>query len=172
MVVCGAICLILLLCSAVPVKFALALHLNETIGFGAGISLFSNRRALRSARDKQKPWKWKHPAGKPDLRRLLRAAWHAAAYLLRHIRIPVLRIDGSLALGDAAHTALFCGALQSIGGMLPAAQVQLQPDFSSVHSNAQLICIISLRTGHIILAALLGAWHYFSRRSTHGKASD
>ena len=168
MVVCGAVCLILLLCGAIPVKFALAVHLGQKLSFGTGIFPFSGGPARKSARSRalgeKKNWKFKRPSKPMNLRRLLPAAWHAGAHLLRHTRLDALQIEGSLCLGDAAYTALLCGALQAAGGMLPRAAVQLQPDFSAADSSALLTCIISLRAGHIILAALMGAWHYLARR--------
>ena len=168
MAVCGAVCLILLLCGAVPVKFALALHLGNRITFGAGIFPFFGKPALKGAcgraRGEKKPWKWKRPSRPPDLRRILPAIGHAGNYLLRRTHLDALKAEGSISIGDAANTALLCGALQAAGGMLPHASVYLQPGFSAGHSDALLTCIISLRIGHFILAALIGAWHYFARR--------
>ena len=40
------------------------------------------------------------------------------------------------------------------------ARVSLRPDFAAASAHAELSGMISLRVGHIMLAALLGAWEY------------
>ena len=73
-------------------------------------------------------------------------------------------LDGTVGLSDAAATALICGAANSLDAALFAvtrrARISLRPDFAAASAHAELSGMISLRVGHIMLAALLGAWEY------------
>ena len=182
MVAAATICLFLLYCAAIPVKFALYVHLNGRAGFGAGLSVFEGRYALRSAgaraRGEKKPLAWRGNAPKLQIRCVLPAAWRALCYLARRVHLDQLRLEGRLSLSDAAHTALAYGCLRGAAGALApvmdprSLRFDLQPDFSAGPGCAGFSCIVSLRLGHIIAAALIGAWYYLARRIAHGKASD
>ena len=176
----AAICLFLFYCTAIPVKFAFMLRINGHTDFGAGLAIFEGRYALKSARSRALGMKPNLPWRKTEmeLRRALPAALHAGRYLLRHTHLEKLQAAGQFSLGDAARTALAWGFIHSLQGMLlPFAppgslQFSLQPDFSAGGSDAWCSGMVSVPAGHIIIAALIGAWHYLKRRSDHGKASD
>ena len=165
---------------AVPVQFALMLRLGARTGFGAGISIFGGRFALKSADARalgiKKHLPWKRDALDLEQQQALKAAWHAGKYLARHVHPEHLECRGSIALSDAAQTALLCGCANSLGAALKPllkdkVHLNLQPDFSAACSDALFCCIVSLRLGHIMFSALTGAWHYLTGRTAHGKAS-
>jgi len=168
--------------AAVPLKFALVVHICARPGFGAAASPFENRFALRSAllraRGEKKPLPWKKAEIDLEKSCVLPAAWAAGRYLLRHARLEKLHARGRVSTGDAARTALICGCANALEAALSpfaaaeAVQLRLEPDFSAGHSDVQLCGMISVRLGHIICAALIGAYQYASRRIKHGKASD
>ena len=173
--------LLFLYAAAIPVKFALEVQLGSGIKFGTGISIFAKRYAAKAARlrclgEKKRRFRRRK---KPDLNlnAAISAGMKPARYLLRHVRLESLELCGRLCLGDAARTAMVCGCLHSLEGMLlPMAEsrVSLRPqaDFSAGQSELHLRGMVSLSAGHIILAALIGAWNYMIRRISHGKASD
>ena len=149
--------------SAIPIQIAFFLRYDGALRFGAGFSAFEPRRARRRARTappkkQSAAKKWKHPIA------LLRAALKALFRLSRHLKLLSLTIDGTVGLSDAAATALICGAANSLDAALFAvtrrARVSLRPDFAAASAHAELSGMISLRVGHIMLAALLGAWEY------------
>lgn len=151
--------------SAVPVQIAFLLRYDSSLHFDAGLSAFEPRRALRRAqkRTPKKPHssrkrKPKHPIA------LLRAALKALGFLSRRLKLVSLNVEGTVALTDAAATALLCGAANSLDAALFAvarrARISLRPDFSAPSARAELSGMISLRAGHIMLAALLSAWEY------------
>lgn len=155
--------------SAVPVQIAFILRFDGSLRLGAGLSAFEPRRAQRRARTARlkkptssKKWKPKHPAA------LLNAALKTLKLLSRHLKLLSLRVEGTVGLPDAAATALLCGAANSLDAALFAvtrrARISLRPDFSAPSARAELSGMISLRAGHIMLAALLGAWEYGLRR--------
>lgn len=151
--------------SAIPIQIAFSLRYDGALRFGAGFSAFEPRRARRRARTaspkKQsaaKKWTPKHPIA------LLRATLKAFFSLSRHLKLLSLTMDGTVGLSDAAATALICGAANSLDAALFAvthrARVSLRPDFAAASAHAELSGMISLSVGHIMLAALLGAWEY------------
>ena len=169
------ICLILLFLTAIPIKIALLICLRQGVHFSAGIAPFSGRLALHRAK--------KHVLRKkksPNPNRNTAAVWKMLRRLAGKLHMEQLRMEGSICASDAAATALFCGALQAMAGsiapLLPPGRVHfsLRPDYSGNGPNAAFYGMLSIRAGHIIPAALQGAWHYFSlmRRQKHGKASD
>ena len=169
-------------CFAIPVKFALSLHISAHSGFGTGISIFEGRYALKRARlrslglKKHLPWK----KAELDLKKnaALTAALKASRHLLKHMQVESLRAYGHISFPDAAQTALVCGCARSLEAILIShtqpgtVQIKLDPDFSSGQSNVFLCGMVSVQTGHIMLAALIGAWNYITRSKSHGKASD
>lgn len=166
--------------SRVPIKLAFCAKAGADAGFGFAVAPFERRFARRRAEIRclapkpSKPHRKTHIAPR-DVPLLLRSAFKA----LKHagLRIERLRIEGEFGAGDAAATALICGGLDALGRAVRAAagcdvRLELRPDFSSARLHARLDGIISARAGHIILAALLGAFEYALGRLQHGQASD
>jgi len=146
--------------SAIPVRIAFRLRTGTAPHFGVGVSLFEARFARAGALTQFR--KTSSPKKLPP-KELLRSA----RYLLRHT--DELRIDGVFGAGDAALTALVCGAVSSAGHAFTAASRRavifaLRPDFSCERLRVDASGIVSLRAGHIILAALLGAYDYATGR--------
>ena len=163
---------------AVPVKFAVLMRATSGASFSAGISIFEGRFAVKAA--------VRHAAshasksGKFNFQlfiKLLPELTRAALYLLRRLHLDALSVQGRICLKNAAHTALTCGCAKLLqGALLPVVpagslHLDLQPDFSAGQSDVTAQCIISLRAGQIMFAALSGVWHYAYRRISHGKAS-
>ena len=160
--------------SAVPVHLAFALRAGENGGWGAGVSVFEGRFARAAAernlgREKRRP---KRKISLPEKKLpLFKSALKAFRHVLRHTQVNALSLRGTLSLGDAALTAVFCGALGSLISALATAmqarlECALQPDFSSprIELTGELSGIVTLRAGHIILAALIGAIDYGNGR--------
>jgi len=129
---------------AVPVNLALRLR---GLRLGAGLSAFEWRAARkRAALDIAKPPKRNRG---PAPRRALR--------VLSRLRIDRARLTGRVALGDAAATALACGALtglaRALSGRAGRVEVDVRPDFGG-DVAVELDGMIRARTGQIILAAI------------------
>ena len=161
------------LCS-IPLKFAWEMRIRPDASFGAGVAAFEGRCALRRAHQrmlgekKHLPWK----KTELDINRAdaLPAHLHAARYALGHMRLERLHLSGTIGTRDAAATALMCGLARSMQAALepvaPPDAIQLTPlpDFSCDGSNLLFSGMISMKAGHIMLAALIGAQHYVRRR--------
>jgi len=104
----------------------------------------------------------------------MKAGWH----LIRHTKLEQLHAEGHISSPDAAKTALICGCTQALeGALLPIAapntiNIRLTPDFYAGSSDVLLFGMVSVQAGHIMLAALIGAWNFAIRSISHGKASD
>lgn len=157
--------------SAVPLKLAFTVRAGEKHGFGAGVSVFEGRFA-RAAAERNLGRSRKRPRRKLSPNRtILKSVLKSGRHILRHARLDAFSARGSISLGDAALTALACGAL---GSLLTAISVPaqtriecaLQPDFSSpqIALAGEVSGIVSLRIGHIMLAALIGAIDYGNGR--------
>lgn len=179
----AAISAILFYLTATPVKLALFLHLGERRGFGAGITPFDARRALRSAQKRslgEAPHlPWKNMEREILRRAVYPAALQAGRYLAKRLQLDFIRANGSVCTADAAHTAMICGCAYAAESALEPLlkkrlQLQLRPDFSAGSSDVQLCSMLTARLGHIICAALIGAWHYLNlrRKISRGKAPD
>lgn len=142
-----------------PVRFSFRLTIGEKIESGFGAALFSRRAARRRAK---KPSCRKSSGFQPDK---TRAALRAMKYAAAHIKIESIRLEGMIGTGDAASTALICGFTQTLSG-IPGGivSIHLNPDFSGKILRAQLTGMISARAGHIMTAALLGAFQLGLRR--------
>lgn len=151
----------------VPLKFALVLRMDpstEPVPASAaprpilllGASAFEPRFAKRHARPLASHRQSKAALPSPLL---LKAALKACIYLLRHLRLEQLRAHGSIATGDAAQTALLCGAAEAVQAACTPLNglvvLRLYPDFSSSSSRLEATGMIGLRAGHIIFAALI-----------------
>jgi len=150
---------------AIPVNIVLRLNTESAKRFGFGISIFETRFAQRqSEKIRSRPLTFHLPDAEllPDL-------LHASLSVLKTLRPDELRLSGRFSAGDAAATALLCGLTDAVGQSLRCAtgtniHLHLSPDFSSPRFRAELSGIISVRTGHIIFAALAGALEYANRR--------
>lgn len=146
---------------AIPVCAAFRLNTESAEPFGAGVALFGVRPALRNAKSKK-------GGARSALRVLLR---------LRGVSVT---LRGSLDLGDAAATALACGALRA---WFPAlcvradrVAVDVSPRFGGDGFSVELKGMIKARSGQIILAAARSGMDSINGRiaqwiSTRSKAS-
>ena len=151
--------------TSIPVHIAFQLRIGADSRFGLGVSIFEPRFARRHALDEGATFK------PPKLPKKLHPldALSAAKTVLAHIKIDRVRLDGVFGSDDAAVTALVCGGVSSLSCALRSAlgrgvRLNLQPDFSSSSLRVELSGMISMRAGHIMIAALLGAFQYGSRR--------
>ena len=154
---------------AIPIRFALRLTWDGRFIIGTGIAIFEPRFAQRRA---LKPKAAKKPSisiENLDLPRLLRAGLRALKHILYHLPPGGVTLEGILGTPDAALTALVCGSVNSLGHALhgisgDGIRIDLKPDFSVEHVHLEVSGMISARAGHIMLAALLGAFEYASGR--------
>ncbi len=154
----------------IPLKCALVFSTRPQAALSGGASIFEGRFALRRAlRKKTGGGKFSLPSPA-----LLRPALHAGRYLFKHTHLERISLQGVVSTADAASTALLAGlgsmlhnACLPLGG---AVQLRLQPDFSAQGSDLELTGMISVRLGHIILAALIFALEYGKERYLKWKA--
>ena len=156
--------------STIPVKLAFCLRFGSGGGFGVGVAPFEARFARKIAlnrRDTGKlPVRFLRNA---DPLALLKGALRALNFARKHLRLDSLTLEGVLGTHDAALTALVCGMLNALGCALGCAagrpvRIAVQPDFAADRLNGGLSGMISIRAGHIMLAALMGAFEYASGR--------
>ncbi len=155
---------------AVPIHIAVRLNLGQNSGLRIGFSVFEPRFALRHAA--RLPSGAFHPPARiqnMDPALLLKSAVKAIKYALEHIHVDRIDLHGVFGSDDAALTALVCGCASAISCALRSStgrnvRIRLNPDFSGGPVRAELTGMISVRVGHIMLAALLGAYQYGSRR--------
>ena len=147
-----------LLC--VPVNLALVLEDGAGLKVGAGVSAFAGWRARRRALSDLSGENGHKKSG-PEPGRV----WA----VLRRVRFERLEIYGSVGLGDAAATALLCGALNGMAcglrGRAGRFRADVRPDFSNDFRVA-LSGMLTARTGQIIRAIIL-----MRGSLQHGKAS-
>ena len=122
--------------AAIPVNGAFVLSTSDGLRYGVGVGVFGPRPALRRARRCRPVKKRRGQGGAKYARRLLRGAR--------------IRVRGRLGLGDAAATALACGALGALGG--GRVTVDVAPVFSEAAPCLELQGMIRLRTGQIMTA--------------------
>ena len=90
----------------------------------------------------------------------------------------ILLLDSVINCLSMSSNDFCCGCAGALEGTLEpfvppgTLRLSLKPDFSMEKSDIQLYGMVSIRLGHIICAALIGAWNYIARRIRHGKASD
>lgn len=156
---------------AVPLCAAFSLTTRGGLRLGVGFGAFGRRAALRRA---------VRAARAPGLRRGGGGPSPAARRVLARLRVDAFALRGQLCLGDAAATALACGALEALAAALGtrAARVELSvaPIFDSDAPSARLQGMISARAGQIMIAAARGGLDEISGRiaqwkDTRSKAS-
>ena len=133
--------------AAIPVNGAFVLSAANGLRFGVGVSAFGLRGAVRRARQYRAAGK-----GGPGL------SWD----VVRRLRGARIRVRGALGLGDAATTALACGALRALeaGG----AVVDVTPVFDGDGLCLELQGMIRLRSGQIIRAMAMSQLENIRRR--------
>ena len=105
-----------------------------------------------------------------DVSALAGGAKRAATYFLGHVHAVRLRASLTLASGDAARDALLCGAMTAAVSAVRAAWPELPlrarvcVNWRGGETQGALLGIWSIKAGHIIAAALLGAGDYLVRR--------
>ena len=146
MVVAAMEAVFYLLC--VPVNLALIVSDRAGARVGAGVSAFVRHRARRRALEDLAP-KPGHKKTGPEPGRV----WA----VLRRLRFERVAIAGTVGLGDAAATALFCGALSASACALRSRadhfRADIRPDFSN-DLHIELRGMLTARAGQIIMAAI------------------
>ena len=136
----------------VPVCVAFCADGNTPPRFGAGVAVFDEAAALRRARRDMARRASRKPRRKADLSFL----WDT----LKNLRPDRFALWGRLGLGDAAATALACGALRALAAALGLrareAEIDLAPDFASGTPRVAVQGMLRARVGHIIVAAARG----------------
>lgn len=130
---------------SVPLCAVFALSTADGVRWGVGVSAFALRPALRRAREYRPITRRRKSGTKPPWRVIMR---------LRGARI---RLRGRLGLGDAAATALACGALRGLAAALGAHAGRVEVDVTPVFAGdvcLELTGMIRLRTGQIMTAII------------------
>ena len=164
--------------AAIPIKLALCMRISTRPGFGTGMSIFTGWPALKAANRRSSGERKRKRRFKSVPLNALPSAAMSLRFLLRHAHPEFLSAEGRISASDAAATALICGCAQSLHAtllpILPPGRLRLHidADFTGDRSDVLLQGMVSLRAGHIILAALISAWNYSIRSISHGKTSD
>ena len=137
--------------ASIPLCGAFTLSTEGGLRFGVGVSAFDLGRALRHAR-RCRPVRARRGKGAGNL------AWR----ILRRLKGARMRLQGRLGLGDAAATAVVCGALRSLSGARVA--VDVTPVFSGDGLYLELQGMIRLRTGQIMSAIAINQIENIRRR--------
>lgn len=119
--------------------------------FRSAVSVFEWRFALRSARRKLgKPKKKKKANGMKYLKIILR--------ILKYVCVERVSARLLIGTGDAARTALVCGAARALGNVLRAGakggKVDIRPEFSGKCMEGEAFIVISVRLGDAVMSAL------------------
>lgn len=126
---------------SIPVNVALRL---DGLKSGSGVAAFDRGAAAHRAMAALSGGQ----GGGPAFRRV----WP----VLRRVRFDRIELTGRVSLGDAAATALLCGALNGLGrslrGRASRMRIAVQPDFSD-ELHLELRGMASARSGQIMLAA-------------------
>lgn len=133
----------LLLLSPVTAAFSL----SES-GFGAGIGFITANGAVKRAQENAAGAKRK----KKKRRKLER---EIISYLIKHVKLERIFISGVIAFEDKMAAALAAGAVYALSECARKKIVCLaRADFASSVSSIEITGILSIKTGHIICAAM------------------
>lgn len=128
---------------SIPLCAAFALTTADGVRWGVGVSAFNLRPALRKARAYRPIKKRRRSGTKPPWR------------VVSRLRGAHIRLHGRLGLGDAAATALACGALRGLAAALASHAGRVEVDVTPVFAGdvcLELTGMIRLRAGQIMTA--------------------
>ena len=152
--------------SQIPVIVALA---ARTGAYGIGVGAFSwagavRRAEARAASGEKRP---QPKLAKKERLRLLKYVWKKGTF-------EYLRVSGVISLSDAAATCLFAGGVKAVCASLGSkGESRVTPSFSGGPTSLEMNGIMSVRLGHIIIAACMFAATLVRKgRSSHGKIPD
>ena len=165
MVYAAAVAATLFYAANVPLCFAFFVRAEGGVRVGLGLRPFLRGAALARARAGEMP---KPSPGKSAVRLPAKFWFFAALELLR--RIEAVRVRARLGTGDAASTALLCGALQGIFSCLGRADIAPAFETRALEASG----IVEIRAGNIIRAMAAAGMRArpWERKMENGKASD
>lgn len=165
MVYAAAVAATLFYAANVPLCFAFFVRVEGGVRMGLGFRPFLRGAALARARAGEMP---KPSPGKSAVRLPAKFWFFAALELLR--RIEAVRVCARLGTGDAASTALLCGALQGIFSCLGRADIAPAFEAKALEASG----IVEIRAGNIIRAMAAAGLRArpWERKKENGKASD
>lgn len=140
---------------SVPLNAAFALSTADGVRWGVGVSAFELRPALRRAREYR------------PVKRRLKSGAKPSWQFIRRLRGARIRLRGRLGLGDAAATAVACGALRGLASALAARAGRVEVDVTPVFAGEvclELTGMIRLRAGQIMTAMALSQIENIHRR--------
>ena len=148
---------------AVPVNLALVFDSRAGLKFGAGLSAFDPAAARGKAFRRLGRRGIK---GRGRKRRVpVRFAWR----FLRRLRLDRLSLRGTLALSDAASTALLSGGanalVYALGARARRVEAAVRPDYSASGERVALRGMASARSGQIMLALTRAGLEAFKGRT-------
>lgn len=146
----------------VPVRIAFTLRLGEQSHLRIGVGLFNARWITH----KQIGLFEKKPSKSQSRMPMIRAGLR----LIRRANLKDARISLQLGTGDAARTAMLCGAAGTILSSLRLPG-RVTPDFNQSQLALSAGGMVYLRAGHIMLAAMHLAREQAKERIIHGQAS-
>lgn len=152
------------------IKLAFTLIVEEERSLMIGVGLFSARpfinKRIMLPPIGERP-QFKLPGG------VTVGLWPALNHLRRHAGIDGWRASVLIGTGDAANTALICGAVRAALSALKV-RARVEPDFSKRVLKLSGGWIVRVTTGHIIYAAMMAAREIIVRRISrgNGQASD
>lgn len=120
-------------------------------GLGVGYGIFDVRGALRRAEGRTS----KRSKGGFSIKKLRRALRMLAA-LIRHMELERFTARLRIGTGDAARTALLCGAVSSaayaLRGAAKSGRVDVRPDFSGEALEGEVRAAAMLKLGRLLRA--------------------
>lgn len=151
----------------VPICAAFSLTLGAENRLMVGMGVFTARakhqRSLALPQHKQPSGK-KKPLSADDLLRL-------GLRVLKHVKVEAGRVDLTLGTGDAASTALICGASRALAQAVDhrhRLRVRIEPAFAQPRLNVEANLLLSVTAYHLLSAA----FYILTRRVLEiGKAS-
>lgn len=143
--------MVLIYAMNIPIRCAFTIRFDEERSLKLGIGIFGARYII----ERQlaiPPLNWK-PSAKWNSGKV-RAGMSAGRYLFRRARAEGMRFSAQIGTGDAARTALICGAVMGLTDTLRVC-AKVEPNFAARSLKLSGGGIIHLRLGHSIGAGLV-----------------